>query len=312
MCVVWSLGKGLLGTPCLVQNCYIFPRSLQHGILVHTTCQNLWSRINSSIKTARSAVSKNPLIFFLQRQPRNFEYVKLVARWREHLQSFLAEFFVAELPQKRGCFNTQEFTRFLSTGVVTEDYFYWILMGTLSCWCSMYIIHYSQIIGQNLLSLINSVINSLINELINLGPAQSTFVCPTARLQGWSSPPRRFANSAAWRHQKQTNKQKSGFVRPLWNENEQWNEHENADTAQMNTAKTETQVLNKALPPKFTHSNAFARQYLTWNGGFSTFYSMVTSRQLSAKTLDPNGQLDPKIKLFWKRTRIGFVRKWAL
>jgi len=100
------------------------------------------------------------------------------------------------------------------------------------------------------------------------------------RHQGWSSPPRRFANSAALRHQ-------NGFVRPLWNENEQWNENENSETAKMNTTKTQTQVLNKTLPPIFTHSNAFARQDAPWHGGFSTFYVMVTSRQLPAKTIDP-------------------------
>ena len=34
---------------------------------------------------------------------------------------YLAEFFVAELLQKRGCFKTQEFIRFLSTGVVSAS-----------------------------------------------------------------------------------------------------------------------------------------------------------------------------------------------
>jgi len=58
---------------------------------------------------------------FLRHQPRNFENVTLEARRREHFRSFLADFFVAELPQKRGCFNTQEFTRFLSTGVVSAS-----------------------------------------------------------------------------------------------------------------------------------------------------------------------------------------------
>jgi len=32
------------------------------------------------------------------------------------------------------------------------------------------------------------------------------------------------------------------------------------------------------LPPKFTHSMAFARQDPAWHGGFSTFYSMITPK----------------------------------
>ena len=53
------------------------------------------------------------MIFFLRRQPRNFEYVTLVARWRKHFRGFLMIFWVAQPPKK--CFSTQEFTRFLST-----------------------------------------------------------------------------------------------------------------------------------------------------------------------------------------------------
>ena len=37
-----------------------------------------------------------------------FENVTLVARRREHFRGFLTDFVVPELPQKRGCFNTQE------------------------------------------------------------------------------------------------------------------------------------------------------------------------------------------------------------
>jgi len=60
-------------------------------------------------------------IFFWRRQPRNFENLSFLARRREHFRGIGADFFVAELPQKRGCFNTQEFTRFLSTGVVSAS-----------------------------------------------------------------------------------------------------------------------------------------------------------------------------------------------
>jgi len=47
--------------------------------------------------------------------------VPLVARWRKLFRDFWAIYFVAELPQKIGCLNAQEFTRFLSPGVVSES-----------------------------------------------------------------------------------------------------------------------------------------------------------------------------------------------
>jgi len=74
------------------------------------------------IDQLKHAVSKNCAQrgFFLQRQPRNFENVTLVARRRKCFWGFWSDFFIAELPQKRGCFSTQEFTRFLSTGVVSK------------------------------------------------------------------------------------------------------------------------------------------------------------------------------------------------
>ena len=67
-----------------------------------TTSQNIWPRINSLIKTARSAVSKNRVsaVSFLRRHSRNFENATLVARWREHLQVFGAIFLVAQIPPK--------------------------------------------------------------------------------------------------------------------------------------------------------------------------------------------------------------------
>ena len=57
--------------------------------------------MNEWIKTARSAVSKNPR-FFLRRQPRNFENTTLVARRRKHFWVFLAIFLVAQISPKRG------------------------------------------------------------------------------------------------------------------------------------------------------------------------------------------------------------------
>jgi len=82
-----------------------------------TTCQNLWPRINSLIKTARSTVTKNCAArgFFWRHQPRNFENITLVARRRENFRGFLVIFLVAQLSPKRGVFSTPEFTRFLST-----------------------------------------------------------------------------------------------------------------------------------------------------------------------------------------------------
>ena len=56
-----------------------------------------------------------------RRQPQFFEIVTLVAHLWKHFWGFLAFFFVAELPQKKRCFNRQEFTCFLSTGVVTAS-----------------------------------------------------------------------------------------------------------------------------------------------------------------------------------------------
>jgi len=76
---------------------------LHRKALKKTTSQHVWPRINSNkwIKTARSAVSKNPRFFF-EHQPRNFDNVTLVARQRVHFRGFWAIFFVAQLPPKRG------------------------------------------------------------------------------------------------------------------------------------------------------------------------------------------------------------------
>jgi len=65
-------------------------------------------RINELIKTARSAVSntlryQKPAVFFLRRQPRNFENVTLLAACRrEHFWGFWAIFWVAQLSPTRG------------------------------------------------------------------------------------------------------------------------------------------------------------------------------------------------------------------
>jgi len=68
-------------------------------------------QIDKLIKTAQSAVSKNcaKRDFFWRRQLRNFENVKLVARF----QVFWPFFWL--LDSLHEVFDTQEFTRFLST-----------------------------------------------------------------------------------------------------------------------------------------------------------------------------------------------------
>ena len=68
---------------------------------------------------------------FKNRTECGFENVTLVARRREHLWGFMAIFFVAELPQKKRCFNTQEFTRVLSTVWIRTHFQYqWISKPT--------------------------------------------------------------------------------------------------------------------------------------------------------------------------------------
>ena len=58
-------------------------------------------------------MKKKPTVrgVFLQRQKQIFENVTLVALRRKRCWCFLAICFVADLPQKKRCFNTQEFTR---------------------------------------------------------------------------------------------------------------------------------------------------------------------------------------------------------
>jgi len=66
------------------------------------TSQKLWPRIHGSIKTAqRLQKSREARVFFLPRQPRNFEIVVLVARRRKHFGGVLAIFLVSQLPPRR-------------------------------------------------------------------------------------------------------------------------------------------------------------------------------------------------------------------
>jgi len=69
-----------------------------------TTYQNLWPRINWSIKIAHSAVSKPvcSAVSFLRRQPQIFENVTLVARRRKYFRGFGADFLLLNILQKGG------------------------------------------------------------------------------------------------------------------------------------------------------------------------------------------------------------------
>jgi len=49
---------------------------------------------------SKPTVSKNPRFIFLQRQPRKFENVTLVARQRQLFWGFLVIFLLAQLPPK--------------------------------------------------------------------------------------------------------------------------------------------------------------------------------------------------------------------
>ena len=69
------------------------------------TSQNACIRINWSIKTARSPVSKNraqPGFCFLRRQPRKFEKVTLVARRRKHFRGIWRNFLLLNSLKKGG------------------------------------------------------------------------------------------------------------------------------------------------------------------------------------------------------------------
>jgi len=74
----------------------------------------------------------------------------LVARWREHFRGVFGNFLVAELPQKKRCFNKQEWTYLFWTGVVTawshalwrvlSNKIFWVL-GHRDCWADTQHIH---------------------------------------------------------------------------------------------------------------------------------------------------------------------------
>jgi len=93
-------------TPSLLS---VIPRWI---LMKQRTSESLWPQI--SLNRALRGFQKPCAA-------RNFENMTLVARRRKNFRGprFWRCFFVAELPPKRRCLNTQEFTRFLITGVVS-------------------------------------------------------------------------------------------------------------------------------------------------------------------------------------------------
>jgi len=73
-----------------------------------------------SLKPRKARLQKIAVFIFASpTAPRNFAELTFVACQRKHFQVCLANFFDAELIQKKRSFDTQEFTGLLSTGVVT-------------------------------------------------------------------------------------------------------------------------------------------------------------------------------------------------
>jgi len=77
-----------------------------------TTTQNVCARIIWSIKTTRSAVSKNrgSAVLFLALPSAKLWKHDFSSASERAFPGVFGGFFFAELPYKRGCFNTQEFT----------------------------------------------------------------------------------------------------------------------------------------------------------------------------------------------------------
>ena len=75
------------------------------------------------------------MVFYWRCQLQIFEKVTLVARWRKHFRFIFGDFFVADYPQKKKCFYTQEFTRVLSNGVVTaSSHAHWRVLSNKVIW----------------------------------------------------------------------------------------------------------------------------------------------------------------------------------
>jgi len=88
--------------------------SLVRETVKKTTCKNIWPRINSLIKTARSAVSKNRAergCFFL----RQFWKHDISSASEQAFPGFFEDIFVCSTPSNKSSFSAQDFTRSLST-----------------------------------------------------------------------------------------------------------------------------------------------------------------------------------------------------
>jgi len=127
-----SCPLALTRSVCLVQS---FSRLLARSLArVLALCKQLLrifgpnSWINSFIE------SQSAVLFFLGRQPRNFEIVTFVARLRKCFQVFWANFLLLTSLKKktRRCFNTQEFIHVLSTGAVCHTL--WRVLSNKVIW----------------------------------------------------------------------------------------------------------------------------------------------------------------------------------
>ena len=106
--------------------------------LASNSFMNSW--INKSVYQIKPRAAWFPKTVVFLRLARNSENVTLAGRQKEHFRGLWAFFFVAKLPQKKICFNTQEFTRFLSAGVVTaSSHALWRVpkLGNRYCHCQV-------------------------------------------------------------------------------------------------------------------------------------------------------------------------------
>jgi hypothetical protein len=92
--------------------------------------------MNSLIKIARSAVSKNcaKCDFFLRRQPRMFENMTLVARRRKHIRGFWAIFWVAQLPPKEVFYYTRIQWLLVNSVVISSSHALWRVISSKLTW----------------------------------------------------------------------------------------------------------------------------------------------------------------------------------
>jgi len=131
------------------------------------------------------------LIRFL-RQPRNFENMTLVhvSHRSESFRDFLANFFDAELPQKKRCFDAQEFTWFLSINIFTAlSHALWRVLSNKviwvlgHCWVNTPHIHTSEWDSLLITYLWVRLSESCLLSTVTVTPSDSDYVNRSACLQ---------------------------------------------------------------------------------------------------------------------------------